>query len=175
MSRVTHPIAIGLGANLGDPVSAVQQAAARVCESLGEPSARVSPLYWTSPVGGPEQPPFVNAALVAFTVEPPLSVLDRLLAIEAQFGRRRREPWGPRTLDLDLLLYSGCKVSLPRLQVPHPRLHLRGFALVPLVELAPDWVHPGLGRTIRELCAQWKASAPQSEQVQPLDVLPHPG
>jgi 2-amino-4-hydroxy-6-hydroxymethyldihydropteridine diphosphokinase len=133
---------VGFGANLGDARSTY----ARVVEALG--ARRASSLWRSEPVGGVEQPWFLNGCL-ELPGAPPRELLDRLLAVEARFGRdRRREVrGGPRTCDLDLLLVGDLVVDEPGLTVPHPRLHERAFALAPLVELAgPDLVVPGRGR-----------------------------
>jgi 2-amino-4-hydroxy-6-hydroxymethyldihydropteridine diphosphokinase len=82
----------------------------------------------------------------------PLELLDILHAIEAEFGRVRREIWGARTLDLDVLLYSDLIIDLPTLQIPHPRMHERAFVLVPLAEIAPNWIEPKSGDSIATLC-----------------------
>ena len=106
---------------------------------------RMSSLYRTAPVGITEQPEFVNAVAQLETNLAPEALLDALLDIEQRFGRIRAERNGPRTLDLDLLLYGDQFVSLPRLTLPHPRLHLRAFVLYPLAEIAPDLKIPGRG------------------------------
>jgi 2-amino-4-hydroxy-6-hydroxymethyldihydropteridine diphosphokinase len=131
---------IGLGANLGAPELALRRAAAEL-SSWGAGS-RVSRLYKTSPVGGPPQPDFLNAAL-RFSYPGSLrSLLERLRQVEAAAGRVRRERWGPRSLDLDILWASGIAVNAPDLIVPHPRLRERAFALRPLLDVAPGAVDP---------------------------------
>ena len=129
---------VSLGANLGDPTAAVLAAFAALANLPESRVARCSSLYRTAPVGILSQPDFVNAVAVLETTLPPESLLDALLDIEARFGRIRRERNGPRTLDLDLLLYDDIELDLPRLTLPHPRLHLRAFVLLPLAEVAPD-------------------------------------
>jgi len=119
---------------------------------------RWSPLFCTEPVGGPPgQPAYLNGVLLVEGVaalEPrPLALLQGLQALEAQFGRQRLEAWGPRTLDLDLLLVGSQTLDTPRLQLPHPRLRERAFVLVPLVEIAPAWIDPITGRSVAELAA----------------------
>lgn len=101
----------------------------------------VSALYETDPVG-PPQPAYLNAAVRLATPLPPEALLDELLAIEQRQGRKRRERWGPRVLDLDILWISGARVSTSRLQVPHPELQNRAFALLPLLDVAPDAADP---------------------------------
>lgn len=128
--------AIGLGSNLGDRRALL---AGAVCR-LGEAgvTAAVSSLYETAPIGGPEQGPFLNAVVVLDTEMAPRALLGLCLGLEREAGRRRRVRWGPRTLDLDLLLYDRLVVDERGLQVPHPRLALRRFALEPLAEAWPE-------------------------------------
>jgi 2-amino-4-hydroxy-6-hydroxymethyldihydropteridine diphosphokinase len=131
---------VGLGANLGDREAAIRAAA----EALG--ARRLSTIRETEPWGLEEQPPFLNAVAELETELEPRALLDRLLAVERELGRVRTGPrWGPRTIDLDLLVYGDRVVDEPALQVPHPRLHERAFALEPLAELAPDLEIPGHG------------------------------
>lgn len=150
---------IGLGANLGDARETVR-AALRALGSL--PATRLvaaSQLYGTPAWGNEAQPDFVNAAAVVETGLRAPELLEQLLATERAFGRVRDAAlhWGPRVLDLDLLLYGAQVIDLPQLQVPHPYLHQRGFALVPLAEVAPDAVIPGHG-TVRDVAAGIKTS-----------------
>ncbi len=134
---------IGLGANLGDPTRAFAVAITSLRE-LGEVRA-ISALYRTEAVG-PPQPDYHNAAVLLRTELAPRRLLDELLRIEAACGRERRERWGPRLLDLDLLWLEGKSVSEPGLQVPHPRLTQRAFALRPLLDVVPDAEEPFSGR-----------------------------
>ncbi len=115
---------------------------------------RVATVRETAPVGVVDQPPFLNTAASLETTLGPRELLDRLLAVERELGRvRTSERWGPRTLDLDLLLYGDAVHDEPGLTVPHPRLHERRFVLEPLSELAPDLVVPGCGRVKALLAA----------------------
>jgi len=136
---------IALGANLGDPKATVLAAFAALANLPESRVARCSSLYRTAPVGILSQPDFVNAVALLETTLAPEALLDALLDIEARFGRIRRERNGPRTLDLDLLLYDDIELDLPRLTLPHPRLHLRAFVLLPLAEVAPDLAIPRRG------------------------------
>ncbi|WP_447940005.1 2-amino-4-hydroxy-6-hydroxymethyldihydropteridine diphosphokinase [Pseudoxanthomonas mexicana] len=138
---------IGLGANLGDAAGTLQRAfeALGACEGIALLSA--SRLYRTPAWGREDQPDFINAVALVDTTLAPRALLGQLLAVEAAFGRQRAEGerWGPRTLDLDLLLYGDAVVDEPGLHVPHPRLHERAFALVPLLEVLPEARIPGYG------------------------------
>jgi 2-amino-4-hydroxy-6-hydroxymethyldihydropteridine diphosphokinase len=136
---------VALGANLGDPVATVCSAFAALAELPQTTLAAMSPLYRTAPVGITEQPEFINAAARLETELAPEALLDALLAIEQEFGRVRGERNGPRTLDLDILLYGDEVIDTPRLSLPHPRLHLRAFVLCPLADLAPTLPLPGRG------------------------------
>lgn len=149
--------AIGLGANVdspaGSPEQTIRSALARL-NTLGQLRA-VSSLYLTEPVGFLHQPPFVNGAALLQTELGPLPLLEALLATERAFGRDRANaaPKGPRTLDLDLLLYDDLVLDEPALTLPHPAMHERRFVLAPLAEIAPTWAHPRLGCTVGDLLA----------------------
>lgn len=151
----TNTAYIGLGSNLpsiaGDPKATLIAAIARL-GSLGVVTAQSS-FYETEPVGYTAQPRFVNAAVALHTNLTPLELLDRLLAIEREFGRDRTQTpaKGPRTLDLDLLLVDGVILSHDRLTLPHPEMARRRFVLAPLAEIAPNAVHPSLGKTVSAL------------------------
>ncbi|HZX31016.1 MAG TPA: 2-amino-4-hydroxy-6-hydroxymethyldihydropteridine diphosphokinase [Rhodocyclaceae bacterium] len=136
---------IALGANIGDPAATVRAAFAALSGLPGMRLAAASSLYRTAPVGLANQPDFINAVARVETTLEPQALLQALLALEADFGRIRLERNGPRTLDLDLLLYGDRVLDTPDLILPHPRLHLRAFVLAPLAEIAPDLTIPGRG------------------------------
>jgi 2-amino-4-hydroxy-6-hydroxymethyldihydropteridine diphosphokinase len=138
---------VGVGANLGDREATIEAAIAALPGVVA-----VSTLRETDPVGLVDQPRFLNGAVALETMLSARELLDTLLAIEHRLGRERRERWGPRTIDLDLLLYGDETIAEPGLGVPHPRLHERRFALEPLAELDPDLEIPGRGG-VRELLA----------------------
>ena len=143
-------VVIGLGSNLGDRRARLIAALSSLAR--GAVIRRVSGVYETLPVG-PAQPLFLNAAARLSTSEDPESLLAWLLQIEQGAGRERRERWGPRTLDLDILWIEGVVVRSERLTVPHPELTNRAFALAPLVEVAPDATDPLTGRRYSETLA----------------------
>jgi 2-amino-4-hydroxy-6-hydroxymethyldihydropteridine diphosphokinase len=154
---------LGLGSNLdsrhGSPAQTLRAALDRLeglegGKPLGQISARSS-FYETDPVGYRDQPPFVNAVVALKTGLDPGELLERLLEIEREFGRRRDPslPKGPRVLDLDLLLVDDLQLNLPGLTLPHPALAYRRFVLAPLAEIAPDLRPPGMGHSVAELLA----------------------
>ena len=150
---------IGLGANLGHREATIARAVELVSQAEGVDIVAVSSLRETEPWGPVEQPPYLNGAVEVETELRPRALLEVLLGVEHALGRDRSgERWGPRTIDLDLLLYEDVDVDEPGLTVPHPRLHERLFALEPLAELAPDAVVPGLG-TVAELLAALQGRA----------------
>lgn len=136
---------IALGANLGDPAATITVAFAALRQLPQTRVVATSHLYRTAPIGLAGQPDFINAAARVETGLAPEGLLDALLDIEQEFGRIRAERNGPRTLDLDVLLYDDLVLDTPRLTLPHPRLHLRAFVLQPLADLAPDLAIPGRG------------------------------
>jgi 2-amino-4-hydroxy-6-hydroxymethyldihydropteridine diphosphokinase len=145
---------VSLGSNLGDRAGYLLLAV-RGMLAAGLCLTRLSAIYETEPVDVTEQPLFLNmvAELRGETPFAPEQVLTRLLRIEYALGRRRDTPKGPRTIDLDLLLYHDVQQASELLTLPHPRLHLRRFVLVPLAELAPDLAHPALKLTVQQLLA----------------------
>ncbi len=141
---------IGLGANLGEREHYLVRALLRLEREALLLSA-VSPLYETSPVGGPPQGLFLNSCASFETFLPPALLLRKMQAIETALGRERGERWGPRTIDLDLLLYGSVIMRTPLLELPHPRLTGRDFVLRPLADIAPGLPVPGEGKTVRRL------------------------
>ena len=136
---------VALGANLDDPQAKVRVALAELARLPHSTLIAASSLYRTAPVGLAGQPDFINAVAALDTTLSPDDLLEALFAIERGFGRVRKEKNGPRTLDLDLLLYDSEIIDTPHLHLPHPRLHLRAFVIVPLAEIAPDCAIPGRG------------------------------
>ena len=145
---------IGLGGNLGEPHSNISKALNCLNEDSGNDVEAVSSLYRTAPIGITGQPDFISAVARIRTVDAPQALLEKLLNIEARLGRVRTEQqFGPRVVDLDLLLYEQAQMDTPNLTLPHPRMHLRRFVLEPLFELEGDLTLPG-GREISFYLAQ---------------------
>lgn len=138
---------IGLGANLGDPLTQIRKALQQIDALPGVRTQAVSSFYRSAPLGPSDQPDYVNAVIEVATTRTPLDLLARLLAIERAAGRvRGGDRWGPRVLDLDLLHVDGVRLAEPALRLPHPELQHRAFVLVPWAEIAPMTELPGLGR-----------------------------
>ena len=145
---------IGLGSNLGDRERTLRNALEKLDERADVKVVQVSEFRETEPVGGPPQGNFVNGAAELRTTLEPGELVEVLHEVEAEFGRTREVRWGPRTLDMDLLLYEDRHIDTPDLKVPHPRLHTRRFVLEPLWDLCPNREHPVLKKTIRRLLAE---------------------
>ena len=148
---------VGLGSNLGDRAGYLLLAVRGMLDA-GLEVIRLSGIYETEPVEYENQPPFLNmvAELSGSTLPSPEQMLARMLRIEYALGRTRDIPLGPRTIDLDLLIYKNQRVDTEFLKVPHPRMSSRKFVLVPLNELVPSLIHPVLGKSIAELLAETK-------------------
>jgi 2-amino-4-hydroxy-6-hydroxymethyldihydropteridine diphosphokinase len=147
-----HTAAIALGSNLGDSLSTLNTAVAHLNALADLRVLTCSSWYRTAPIG-PPQPDYLNGCLLLTTGITPQSLLQQLLSAETHFGRERRERWGARTLDLDLLLFDDVVMSEPDLTIPHPRMNDRAFVLVPLAEIAADWIDPTTGQTIAHRAA----------------------
>lgn len=142
-------VLLGLGSNVGKPVDNLSKAIGKLSETAS--ILQVSSLYRSEPVGYANQDWFLNCALVAETSLQPQALLERILEIETLLGRVRTIRNGPRTIDIDILLYDGLQLEGPPLTVPHPRMHERAFVLRPAAEIAPAWQHPLLRLSIKTL------------------------
>jgi 2-amino-4-hydroxy-6-hydroxymethyldihydropteridine diphosphokinase len=149
---------LGLGSNLGDR-DAMLRAALDALEWPGLHIRRVSPVYETEPMDVPGQHWFLNLVAEAQTDLFPLQLLHRTLKVEARLGRRRLAPKGPRSIDIDILLFGNSVVTTPTLEIPHPRFRLRRFVLAPLADLAPNLRDPVTRRTVRELLGELQGQA----------------
>lgn len=146
-----HIAYIGLGSNMGDKIANLKKAIEELGKILGTKVLTVSSFYKTEPVGDIEQDWFINAAVKLETTLTPRELLNKLLDIEKDLGRVREIKWGPRVIDLDILLYDDLVMDEEGLAIPHPYLHERGFVLSPLAEIAQEVIHPKLKKSISEL------------------------
>lgn len=142
--------AIALGSNLGDSLTTLESAITTLSQTPGIQLEARSHWYETAAVG-PPQPDYLNGCALLRVTLTPTELLQTLLATEAKFGRVRQERWGARSLDLDLILFGDLIWQSPNLTIPHPYLTQRAFVLVPLTEIAPDWIEPVSGKAIAEL------------------------
>ncbi len=134
---------LGLGSNLGDRLANLQQAVDLLNAAAGVRVTRTSRVYETDPVGGPPQPDYLNAVIEVETVLPARELLAACGRVERRLGRVCDVRWGPRAIDVDVLTFDEEEIDEPELRVPHPRMHERGFVLLPLLELEPDPMLPG--------------------------------
>jgi 2-amino-4-hydroxy-6-hydroxymethyldihydropteridine diphosphokinase len=149
ISFVHKLVYLSLGSNLGDREINLRTAIEKL-RTIGNPVA-VSSFYDTEPIETASQPWFLNCAVKLDTEKMPRQLIAAILALEQEMGRQRKQPKGPRTIDIDVLLFGSSVIALPSLTIPHPKLHQRRFVLEPLAEIAPDARHPVFKRTIREL------------------------
>ncbi|MCF6094673.1 2-amino-4-hydroxy-6-hydroxymethyldihydropteridine diphosphokinase [Microaerobacter geothermalis] len=142
---------LGLGANIGDREDQLIKALELINSNNEMEVTKLSSVYETEPVGYIEQPPFLNMVIEINTYLEPEALLYRLLFIEKSLGRERKLKWGPRTIDIDILLYDKLEINRPDLIIPHPRMIERAFVIIPLMDLNPDLMIPGLGKSVKEL------------------------
>ncbi len=141
---------LGLGSNVGDRTAQLRTAEELIRQHIGK-IVRRSHLYETEPWGNPKQDAFLNRVVMVNTTLAPRELLEAIAKIERQMGRQRKEKWGPRVIDIDILFYWRRVIRDKGLEIPHPELHKRAFVLVPLLELAPDLEHPILKKPIDQL------------------------
>jgi 2-amino-4-hydroxy-6-hydroxymethyldihydropteridine diphosphokinase len=153
MTGAGRTVVLALGSNLGDRLASLQGAVDALCAEPGLSDVTVSPVYETAPAGGPDQPDYLNAVLVASTALPARAILDRARAAERAQHRVRGPRWGPRTLDVDVIVYGDEVSADPELTLPHPRARERAFVLAPWHDVDPDAVIPGQGRVADLLAA----------------------
>jgi 2-amino-4-hydroxy-6-hydroxymethyldihydropteridine diphosphokinase len=146
---------IGIGSNLGNREENILQAVAFLSEA-GIVIRERSSMHETEPWGMEDQPKFLNMVLEGETDQEPAMLLETLKRIERRIGREDTCRWGPRVIDLDILLYDDLVINEPSLQIPHPRMHERDFVLRPLSEIAPDKIHPVFKKSVRELLSELK-------------------
>lgn len=142
---------ISFGSNIGDREQQINEALNKLQQVCDTELITVSSLYETAPVGGVIQDDFLNGAAIVETSLTPIDFLNEIQRIELELGRERKVHWGPRTIDLDVLLMDDYIIEHERLNVPHPYMHERSFVLIPLAEIAPEAVHPILNKSIKEL------------------------
>jgi 2-amino-4-hydroxy-6-hydroxymethyldihydropteridine diphosphokinase len=170
LMRDSHRVFISVGSNLGDKLDNCLRGIAALTESGERMLTGVSRCYRTSPVDYTDQDWFVNAVVKIETPEAPLALLEALIAIQRRMGREDGGiRFGPRVLDLDILLFDECVTHLPQLEIPHPRMHKRAFVLRPMCDIDPTITHPVLEKTIGDLLA---VLDDEGQQVIPLDDQP---
>jgi 2-amino-4-hydroxy-6-hydroxymethyldihydropteridine diphosphokinase len=158
-----HIAYLGIGANLGSPINAVRDAIERL-ETVSMSVDRVAKLYRSPPLGPADQPDYINTVVRLRTSHSPEALLLACQAIELALGRKKAIRWGPRVIDLDILLYDDLQLICANLVIPHPEMHKRRFVLKPLCDLVPEFTIPGFQSTIRELEAALEV-APAIHQI----------
>ncbi|MBK8490978.1 MAG: 2-amino-4-hydroxy-6-hydroxymethyldihydropteridine diphosphokinase [Saprospirales bacterium] len=161
MSNPRQQALLHLGSNMGNRMENLKEA----CRQLEQKAGRIlqkSKVYETQPWGKPDQPDFLNMAVRLDTKSNPEALLRTIHLIEAEMGRVREEKWEPRIMDIDIALFADLVIQTPELTIPHPEMHLRNFVLVPLLDIAADWVHPILKESLEDL--YWS-------NEDPLDVI----
>ena len=153
LQKQTYKAALLLGSNQGDRDKMLKNAVSMIAKTIGKIKNQ-STVYETSAWGNTDQPDFLNIAITLDTELKPEQVLEEILKIENKLGRTRNKRWEPRTIDIDILFYDNIIIETDDLKIPHPYLHQRMFALEPLLEIAPDWVHPVFNKNLNKLIAE---------------------
>jgi len=153
-----YTVFLGLGSNLGEREKCLNQAVGHLKKLRASSLVWASSVYETDPYGKVDQPKFLNAAVQIETSLEPSELFEEIKKIEATAGRSRNERWGPREIDIDILIYDGLVFESDSVKVPHPEIEKRKFVLVPLREIAPDLVHPVTGLNVEEMAAQCQDS-----------------
>ena len=164
-----HSVFIGLGSNQGEKIKNCEQAIKEILTSEGDRLISRSSWYSTEPWGREDQDWFVNGVIQVSTDLCPDELLMKLKEIEKRLGRAQREKWGPRVIDIDILFYDDLSCASPEMEIPHPRMWERNFVLIPCAEIAPQFVHPVLKKTIKELL---DTSPDQKKVVKVSEKLP---
>ncbi|MCF6157881.1 MAG: 2-amino-4-hydroxy-6-hydroxymethyldihydropteridine diphosphokinase [wastewater metagenome] len=151
-------VCIGLGSNVGNRAKNLLSAYGHIIALIDTQPVKFSKFYETIPVGGPPQPMFLNAALSIRTSLPSSQLLSQFQRIEKEMGRVRTQKWGPRIIDIDILLYGDEIINNNQLKIPHPLMHVRTFVLEPLAEIEPNIVHPIFKKTIHQLYNELRTS-----------------
>lgn len=150
VSRLFHKVFLSTGSNQGNSIENLLKTNALIAQQVGF-VASTSAFYKTAAWGLTDQPDFINQCIQIYTPFPPKLLLKKLLNIEKQMGRVRQEKWGPRTIDIDILLFDDCKLLESTIQIPHPHIQNRLFVLAPLAEIAPSLIHPSFKKSIKTL------------------------
>lgn len=151
MEKVFHKVLLGIGSNIGNRVDTCCAAIEKIKSRSDISNTLVSPFYETEPVGVTNQPSFINLALKTTTLLSPIDLLNALKTMENELGRIHRYRWGPREIDIDILLYEDAIISTTNLKIPHPEMHKRAFVLAPACDITPQWQHPVLKKPLRLL------------------------
>ena len=164
-----HSVFIGLGSNQGEKIKNCEQAIKEILTLEENCLISRSSWYWSEPWGKENQDWFINGVIQVSTGLSPDEFLTKLKEIEKRLGRAQREKWGPRVIDIDILFYDNLSCESPEMEIPHPRMWERNFVLIPFAEIAPQFVHPVLKKTIKELL---DTSPDQKKVVKLIEGLP---
>jgi len=167
--NIENQVVLGLGGNMGNRTQHLAMAMVHIIQQIG-PITRVSSVYETAAWGIEDQPAFLNLALCISTPFSPLQTLERCLRIEKQMGRHRKMKWGPRIIDIDILLYNDKIIRENQLSIPHPMMHERRFVLAPLAEILPQKKHPLLKKSFKDLLLQCPDTLPVKSIFNPILV-----